>query len=784
MTLREDKNGLPSTYREGANKGTPPDAPGSAALLVRLPSALAAEYTLESSFETRGNEADLYRVSDKAGNQWVAKIYRQGIAPKEEILEKIAKADRRHLVGLEKYGCSDGRWWELQEYIPQESLRVLLDAENSRKSSALVKEILRQLTEALAYLHSLNIEHRDLKPDNILVRSREPFDLVLADFGIASLIEGSIRFTNTARTLKYAPPEALGTQTKKETGYSENISTVVRTRWDYWSLGMIMVESIAGAHPFDSCTDAVIGHRLATIDTDDLVEGVNDPDWRKLCRGLLRRTPQQRWGEEQIFMWLKDPRHLSLKVVAEEQSASRIPGFRFQGREYFTRQDLAGAFSDNWNGAESIWKLRWRELRGWVEHDLGDGAVAGALIAIDQSESLNLDGQIFLMISALDSTALPRFRDLELTVEVLECAVEKALSGDFQVGDWLERLHQGGVLRSIALQTPEAQQLRSIGETWMQNVTDYQNLQVSLQGHGATVRPLGQAELITLLSCSLPVGKILEDLRHNADGVTTADALEHSWFRDLGTRENATPAALLVIPQVAGFAATDGRERRYAHNLAVYCDGARALLGFYIGLVSGIVLAYVPGLLFYYPIKWIWGAQAAFTIGLLWVCTAGVIGAHTQWCNPANLLGSRDRDPVIPKRAGLIGIAIGIVALLHLGSCTYPIIAENYTEPARVEAMRVATHAAEVWATRPEDFIRRQGFSRGSVVSVNIRWKGKYNRDERRFEILFPDNAKQYCHYDRCNFTPNQSGRYELRAIAGGRILAQDYFQVQGKSHP
>lgn len=44
--------------------------------------------------------------------------------------------------------------------------------------------VLTQCLSALSYLHGEQLAHRDIPPNNILVRSRAPFDVVLADFGL------------------------------------------------------------------------------------------------------------------------------------------------------------------------------------------------------------------------------------------------------------------------------------------------------------------------------------------------------------------------------------------------------------------------------------------------------------------------------------------------------------------------------------------------------------------------------------------------------------------------
>lgn len=692
MTVRDDRPGLKGTVLDGSRsvpRTTPqarpggtvrePKTPGGTAIQTDgakgtmggawLPSELAKRFKVTKPFAARGGEADIYLVSDDYGKQWVAKIYREGIAPKKAVLEKIRTADRRYVVRLEEFGCSDGRWWELLEYAPLGTLREVLAERGRKPDPALARDVLKELAAALAHLHARDIAHRDLKPDNVLVRKREPLELVLNDFGTASIVAGlAIRFSVTARTLAYAPPEAAGTLTMDEKGRTVNKSSVEHSG-DYWSLGMILVEIVTGSHPFCHVDEAAIGRRLATMDTDDLSEAVVDPAWRKLCRGLLRRDPKHRWGAGQVDQWLRDPNDPSLKVAAEERPlGTPAPGFRFQGREYATPQQLAAAMSQHWEGAESLWKERNNELRAWLEHDLGHVALAAALKAIDLKKALNLDAQLFLALSALDPKQLPRFRGRELSSNVLATAVEQALGGDPAARDWLDRLHTAAVLRSIVPETAEAKRLRQIGNEWFTNVSEYQGLESDLRHRGASVQQLDTAALTTLLACSIPVPSVVKELRKRAEQAITADALKQEWFKRMGSGRKATAAALLVIPQVAGFAALDARERRYERNLSIYGRIAKSLIGLNFGVVFGVITAYIPGFIAYWLIRWIWDPEVAFTAMLGWVGVAGLLGASASWPGVKTLVGGRSRKPSVPVIRGLMLSGVGLAGLAFLWS--------------------------------------------------------------------------------------------------------------------
>lgn len=394
--------------------------------LYNLPAALAANFTIERVLPAGGAEAELMLLKGlKTGVRVMAKLYRPGIAPKGQVLERVAGVAHAHVVRLLAHGVSDGTAYEVMEYCAGGSLRDLMSAATPTPEQ--LNAILGEIAEAVAALHDCQVIHRDLKPENVLVRRIEPLDLVLTDFGIASLQDATQLFTGTARTARYAAPEAM-------TG-------VLDAAADYWSLGMILVELLTGAHPFIGLSDAVVAHRLATgtIDTDTLV----DPAWRRLCRGLLQRDPRQRWGIDEIRRWLaKDP-------TLPEPAASAAPlahPYRIQGEECRTLPELAAAFSRHWEAGRK--DLQRGHFETWVRQDLKDHDLNRFLHDLkDRGGSADL--HLFRLIRHLAPNIPPGWRGTALGADGLLAMAAKAAQGDADAASWLASVFDERVLELL-----------------------------------------------------------------------------------------------------------------------------------------------------------------------------------------------------------------------------------------------------------------------------------------------------------------------------------------------
>ncbi|XP_062996102.1 serine/threonine-protein kinase D2 [Elgaria multicarinata webbii] len=147
------------------------------------------------------------------------------------------------IVNLECMFETPEKVFVVMEKLHGDMLEMILSSEKGRLPDRLTKFLITQILVALRHLHFKNIVHCDLKPENVLLASAEPFPQVkLCDFGFARIIgEKSFR-RSVVGTPAYLAPEVLLNQ-----GYNRSL--------DMWSVGVIMYVSLSGTFPFNEDED-------------------------------------------------------------------------------------------------------------------------------------------------------------------------------------------------------------------------------------------------------------------------------------------------------------------------------------------------------------------------------------------------------------------------------------------------------------------------------------------------------------------------------------------------
>jgi len=147
-----------------------------------------------------------------------------------------------------------------------------------------VADLGAQLADALAYVHSRGIVHRDVKPANILINDEGASGFArsvkLTDFGVAHFVDGS-RLTNDGTiigTAAYLSPEQVA-------GEPIGFAT------DVYSLGLVLLESLTGKQEYSG---TLIEAALARLRHDPHVPDEVGPDWKDLLAKMTHRDPARR----------------------------------------------------------------------------------------------------------------------------------------------------------------------------------------------------------------------------------------------------------------------------------------------------------------------------------------------------------------------------------------------------------------------------------------------------------------------------------------------------------
>ena len=224
----------------------------------RLRAHLERDFAIEGEVG-RGGMATVWRATRRRDQAVVAiKVLRpvlaEAVGARRFLREIQIAANSRSdfLMPLEESGQFDGLPYYVMPFINGSSLRQRMVRERQLPVGDVVR-IGRDIATALSVLHRDGIIHRDVKPENVLLR--DGHDVLVADYGIARAAEGVApeELTSTGIVLgtpAYMSPEQAG-------------GNQVDARTDQYSWGCLIYEMLLGVTPFHGATSqAVIARHM------------------------------------------------------------------------------------------------------------------------------------------------------------------------------------------------------------------------------------------------------------------------------------------------------------------------------------------------------------------------------------------------------------------------------------------------------------------------------------------------------------------------------------------
>ena len=348
----------------------------------------AAEITVIAGWRTVAHLATTSSVRERYtverdGCAAVLTLYADGSEPDPDIYEVLRTIDRDHVPEILEAGRWSDRAYEVREDL---NGGTLADLGLLADDLTTLSRILSEVGGALHALGEAGMRHRDLRPGAILVRDRNPLDLVIAGFGSARLSDHDLDVVSPLEITRYTAPEA--------------VAGGVAAASDWWSLGMLLLEQVTRGDCFAGADDQTFLINVLTNGApipDDLPSAVDT-----LLRGLLALDRRARWSWREVQRWLAgDMPNASERLGSAEEGGGRrrieLGGQEVNGPE---RYALRAAEAAHWDEAAAA--LAGGELATWLEEAGQHPDLRAEVRSIAALHDVSPDLRLALVLKALN----------------------------------------------------------------------------------------------------------------------------------------------------------------------------------------------------------------------------------------------------------------------------------------------------------------------------------------------------------------------------------------------
>ncbi|KAI4105391.1 MAG: hypothetical protein LQ339_003455 [Xanthoria mediterranea] len=316
----------------------------------------------------KGAFASVYKLTRRAdGELFAAKEIRKTVFAQRGVLDRRVEQELNIMKQLEHPNIvqyidhheTPENLYILMELVPHGDLQSILQTRHVLTEFH-CQAIASQMCEALKYLHDRDITHRDIKPDNILIQSNDPYVFKLSDFGLSKVVKNNETFlTSFCGTYLYCAPEvypgyhhyngANDKAERKRRSTKDGRRSKPRAKLPYttavdtWSIAAVLYHLLCGFPPYTGTTENYGAVILENIMNNPVnysrlrVVGVSQ-DAINFLEQMLVIEPSLRMSDVDCLEhpWLipdKKPTELSEDLEYLTQVAARIDDFSTRDTE-------------------------------------------------------------------------------------------------------------------------------------------------------------------------------------------------------------------------------------------------------------------------------------------------------------------------------------------------------------------------------------------------------------------------------------------------------------------
>jgi len=247
----------------------------------------------------RGNFATVYVARDTENNHiYAVKVMHMELSNDGELLARFQREAHillnlsdPHIVRIVDYGSDNNMYFIVMDYVDGQNLKYHMITQGPMEPLRALKYA-RQIAEGLDIACKQGVVHRDIKPQNILINSRDV--VKIADFGLARSRE-TVTLTQSnvfMGTAYYISPE------QAESGRSAD------TRSDLYSAATVLFEMLTGSPPFEGATavDIVIKHMNEKVPSICRIRHDLPIEMDYFMQKAMAKSPNDRYANPQEFI--------------------------------------------------------------------------------------------------------------------------------------------------------------------------------------------------------------------------------------------------------------------------------------------------------------------------------------------------------------------------------------------------------------------------------------------------------------------------------------------------